>query len=986
MPCRLLALIATVAVLLGPSPRVSALERTRHVQEYTVQHWNVQDGLPHDMVHAIAQDGEGFLWVATWEGVARFDGRQFTTFDPRNIRGLQSRGFRAITGDGSGGLLFGSSRNGVWQERHDGWTQLPGAVHDARTTCLLRAHDGTLWVGTEGGVVHATSAGVPLGTFGLAQGLRPPWVFALLERPDGTIWVASEGGLSEIAGGQLRPITQGLPSGSVRALVRLRDGGIVAAADRGLFRFDGTAFRPIKAFERIRVDALVEDKDGLLWANTAENGLMRWDGHAVEVIDGHLGLSGRATPALMEDHEGLLWVGTTDGLFRIADGPVTALDPVRGLSDGYARTVLATRDGSMWIGSGGGLDHWIQGHGVKPVTALWGNGLPTAVLALAETARGLWIGTADRGVFVLPPTPGQAPLHLDSSNGLPSSQVRALLSARDGGMWIGTVSGLAHVGNDGRLQAYGPDRGLPAQFVRAIAEMPDGTVWLGVADGVSVLHPDGRVTTYNRSSQPAFPADTAFDFHPDRHGNLWIGSDHGLVRFRDGAFSTFDTTNGLPNDSIFRVLGDAQDNLWLTSNRGVFRLALSQFDALDPRTRRLRALDVFDYTNGMPSSQSNGGTFPAGAMSADGKLWVPTASGVGIIDTATALHSGDAVVPVAITSVTVDGVAQSRLAPLRLTSTQSRRIIIAFTGLSFRNAGNLRYRYRLDGFDTDWVEADETNRAIYTNLSPGNYRFRVQAMVRPAYWAQARRIGEASLPMDLEPGLWQRPDVRVAGLMALLAAAILAWLARDRSHRAHQARLAGLVDARTRELSEKNTALEEVVAHRQQLVEQLDMQAHQDDLTGLPNRRAASERLDALCQAGEPVCVGLMDIDYFKRINDQHGHPAGDFTLQVIGQALAGTLHGEVECARLGGEEFALVFHGGKTAQAFAVCERLRECVHALPIRLPSGDTVRCTVSIGLSSVLVGASPSALMRDADVQLYRAKREGRNRTCEAYQTA
>ncbi len=976
---RFAILLACLLLLARPMPSAAADADARH---YTVQSWTVRDGLPHNMVHAIARDAEGYLWFATWEGAARFDGHDFAVFDTRNVQGLKSRGFRDVIVDRDGHLLFGSARSGVWRVRGSRWQALAQPIlGDAWVTRLLRDRSGRLWVGTERGLLVLEADDRLRKRYGPSDGLPEAWVLGISQDAAGRIWVATDKGAYQIDAdsGRVRPVRlDGLPPDTAVRAIRQVGTEVYVGTDSGLFRMQAGAFVALPPpFDR-RIGSLLPATDGSLWVHTSDHGLYRLQDGRVGAIGERERLIGRATAPLFQDQEGLIWAGTSQGLFRIADNPVETLDRSRGLSDDYVRTVLAARDGSMWIGTNQGLHRWQDGR-LQTIQLPWPPHQPSTVFALGETDECIWVGTALYGVLCVDKRTGRSRFRLGIAEGLPALHVRALAGDRRGGLWIGTVAGLAYRDAAGRISRPGAPA-IGQDQVRSIHPAADGRTWIGIGDGLSVFERDGRLRRYDRGSQPAFPADNAFDMLDDGDGNLWIASDQGLIRFRAGRVTAYGSADGFPNPTVFRLLRDRPGELWLSSNLGVFRIERRQLDEIDAGRRRQLTLHVIDHDSGMPSSQANGNNFPAGDLDARGRLWIPTAAGVAIIDTAPVFDRRPAAVRTSIESVLLNDTPKSVMEPLTAHSGDAHRLAISFAGLSFRHIGNMRYRYRLEGFDPDWIDAGSRNQAIYTNLPAGDFRFRVQAAPRHTDWSQDAAPGEATLRIRLLPPFWQRTPFVVAASVLAALMLLTAWSLRGRRYKRQQARLRQMVEQRTSELRDKNDALERIATERQNLMHQLEFLASRDELTGLPNRRSGRKRLRALCASGQPMQVAMLDIDHFKRINDQYGHDAGDRALHGFADLLLAHSEQPENCARLGGEEFILMLPGMDHAQALAHCERLRRSAQDRVVELSDGVQLRYTVSIGLSDGQSNGTPEHMLHQADERLYRAKKNGRNQVC------
>ncbi|MBD9370269.1 ligand-binding sensor domain-containing diguanylate cyclase [Xanthomonas sp. XNM01] len=962
--------------LLCLSPAALALDPQRSVDEYTVTAWTMEDGLPHNLVHSIGQDQAGLLWIGTWEGAARFNGRQFSAFDATTVPGMQIAGVRSILPEADGSVLFGTAQFGVLQRKAGRWTRVAeAALGGLAVSTLHRDRAGELWIGTESSLFRLDAQG-RVQEPGQDPRLNGALTYVLLQDTDGAMLVGNSRGLFRMTAGGIEDLGRrvGLPAEAVRGLVRARDGGLWVAGDGGVWHLhDGRAVPLL----RERVEAVLDDRDGNLWMLRAAGGLVRRGADGLQVLGERHGLVGRGSPALFEDREGLIWAGTTNGLFRISDGAVYGIGTAGGLGDDYVRTILQARDGGIWIGHASGLDLWRDGQPQRVRLAADGQPQPS-VMALAEDAGGrILVGTYDQGVLGVLAGDGVR-TRIDKASGLPSDHVRAILQDRDGSVWIGTGGGLVRW-RDGRPERiYGEADGLPARFVRTLYQARDGTVWIGTSGGIAALRRDGTL----RGWRPAdgFPAVGSFDFLEDADGTLWIASDRGVLRMRDGRFSQYDHRVGLPRDTVLRILDDGAGNLWLSSNYGVFRIPRAGFDEVDRGTRTQLVVEVFDHNDGMPSSQANGSSAPAGWRMRDGRLWFPTARGVVVIDPTVASRQRARDTPLLIEAAEVDG----QPLPLDVTPVlppDARRLTVHYAAISLRAPGKLRYRYRLSGFEHAWVDAGGGTEAAYTNLPPGRFRFEVQATNAPADWSGT--VASAGFDLQVEPPFWYRFWFLLSCAAGLAVLAVLVHLGMTARQRAHRRRLRALVEQGTRELRLKNEALERSDREREALMQQLAWQATHDTLTGLPNRRAGDQRLDQAIAAAEatgaPLCVALIDIDHFKRVNDRHGHAAGDAVLCRVAATMGEFAERQaIFISRHGGEEFLACMPGRHLAQAEAAMAMLAAAIAGQQLRLDDGASLHCTVSAGVAALVPGQSAHALLAVADQRLHEAKQQGRDR--------
>ncbi|MFN6507039.1 diguanylate cyclase [Xanthomonas translucens pv. translucens] len=942
----------------------------------TLARWTTDDGLPHNLVHALAQDRDGQLWVGTWEGVARFDGRSFTVFDRQNTPGMEISGVFAIVPEADGGVLIGTAYDGVFRYLDGHWEHLGDArAQRLRVASMLRGRDGVLWVGSEEGLFRieadgrltAAPAGLPTGR-----------ITALLQQPDGGVLVGTAQGLFRLDPAMRRARrwgrTPAMRAAAVRRLSHDRDGGLLVAGDAGVFwlHADGQ-LQWLRQGQR--VDAALQDRQGQLWTRLSSGQLLRRSpsGASEEMLS----ISGVVSSALIEDREGLVWAGSTDGLFRIAAGDAGGLTRHDGLGSDYVRVVQQSADGAIWIGHAAGLDCWQ--HGRIKALRIAASGQDPSVLALAAANDGgMWAGTYDQGVLLLAPD-GAVRQRLGSEAGLPPAKVRALLQDADGGLWVGSNAGLAYR-NRGHTRLYTLADGLPALQVQALYRDRAGVLWIGTNDGIAALAANGTLRRWPAGS--GFPAHNAFDFLEDADGTLWIASDRGLLRLRDGRFRVYDHRLGLPRDKLFRIIDDGHGHLWATSNQGVFRIARDSIAQLDAGRRAQLAVEVVDRSDGMPGNQSNGSSAPAGWLSRDGNLLIPTSAGLALIDPALPSRHALRAPAVVIERLQVDGHAQPLRGDYHLPGSVGR-LSVDYAGLSFRSPEKVRYRYRLYGFDREWIDAGSSEAAVYTNLPPGAYRLEVQATTSSADWSRSDLVGRTSLQLEVVPPFWLRgPFVALA---AIAFSGLLLWWYRGRSHRhlRRQRRLNRIIAERTHELRAKNLALKLADFEREELVRKLAYQAGHDALTGLPNRRTADPYLTAALEHARatqsPLCVALLDIDNFKRINDTYGHEIGDEVLRRVGEVLRATLGEHAFAARHGGEEFLLVLPGLDREQARVRLDQLRRRVAALVVHDVDGQMVQCTASVGFACLGPALqSRRELLVLADQRLYQAKHEGRDR--------
>lgn len=944
------------------------LAATRSVQgRYSISGWSIEDGLPHNLPLAIAQDSRGHIWIGTWEGLVRFNGHDFTVYDRSNTGGAELIGGSLLLAEADNSMLVGTG-NGIYRYFQGQWHVLNRKLSGLRIDAMQRDGQGALWVASSQRLFRIDAIG---NLQELATDKLPGPINVLTAGHDGQMLIGTDSGLYRIDAGKVRRLGRGSGIDGEAVLDIVADGQAwLLATTAGLWQIDAgeriTALRPGE-----RINRVVRDHEGALWLNFHDDQLVRREPDGREVP---FPLPGVRSRSLMRDRDGLIWTGSTEGLYRLARGAAQAIPG----SEGYTRAVLQTANGSLWMGHANGLRRLHQG---KAVEMLAGSGAlaPTSVLALGLSAdgNGLWVGTYDRGVLQLD-NAGRLRRHIPIGLAGASTLVRAVLETSDGSVWIGTGGAGLLRWRDGRLQAIDETAGLPARQIQALYADPAGGILVGTLSGMAQVSLDGKVRYYEPDVE--LPARSVFDFLRDADGTLWIACDRGLLRLQDGRYTLYDKRNGLPHDKLFRILDDGE-HLWLSSNRGVLRVARHELEQVHNGELLQLSVLVVDQTDGMPD-QSNGGSWPAGWLTRMGSLLFPTANGLGRIEQDRLQARRVAPVPVEVEQVQIDGELHEPWRPVVMAA-DARRLVVSYIGLDFHAPRRVRYRYRLVGFDHDWIEAGSNNEAVFTNLPAGDYRFEVEAMQLPRNWADRERVGSSSLQVQVRAPLWQHPAVILCVVLTVLALPYGIIGMRTAAFRRRQQGLQRVIDIRTRELVDKNLALEQAGKEYAALVQQLAEQAHIDALTGLPNRRAGDAHLHKALQAanagGPGCCVALLDVDWFKQVNDTHGHEAGDILLRDLARELESSECGAVFVARHGGEEFLLVLDGQDLATGLRRMERLRQQAEASLVTLDHGRQLRYTVSIGVAAYGPGQDTvRSLLAAADACLYRAKRDGRNR--------
>ena len=713
---------------------------------FVARAWGTADGLPQNTVTAIVQTRDGYLWLGTFGGLVRFDGHTFTVFDPGNTPGLSSARI-VVLHEGPNGILWIGTESGLSRFENGRFTSFAfGGV-----AVVYEDRKGRVWVGGDNGLNRFDGRALvavapdPLGAV----------VISFAETPDGDVWVGTWHGVMRIDG-----------TGQATAIMEVRDSfprlfvdrtGRLWAYFRTVWRWEGTRFVEVTlpgAPTPGGIHVMTDDRDGNLWLGTEQDGVYRWHNDTVDVYNTAAGLTDDDARSVLVDGNGNIWIGTnTGGLNRLKRRSVRSY-PLGGAANQSIGPITGDGADGLWIGGiCGGLLHFRSG-----IFRAFGekDGLPgTCVGALFLDAGGtLWLN-AGSGAGLTRFQHGRFKT-LTTRDGLASNEIHAIGPGRGDVLWLGTEVGLSRF-DGSRFLNYGRAEGLEHD-VWSILEDRSGVLWLGGTSGLSRFA-DGRFTRY--AAQGLSPGQVRA-IYEDADGTLWIGTyGGGLNRFKDGRFTTYSITDGLHDNAVSRIIEDDRGNLWMSGNKGVFRVARHELNAFaDGRVAYITSVS-YGIADGMIIDETNGGQ-PAGWRTPDGTLWFPTIKGLVGIEPDTEAAKPP---PMFVERVVVNG---QRTDPAALRSLGPGRADAEFhyTAVDLSAAEKTRFRYRLAGYDTHWIEGGTRRVAYYTGIPPGGYQFEVTATDGDGRWT-AR---PARIEVIVEPFWWQRRAVIAAALLVLLAA------------------------------------------------------------------------------------------------------------------------------------------------------------------------------------------------------------------------
>ncbi|MDD5139551.1 MAG: two-component regulator propeller domain-containing protein [Verrucomicrobiales bacterium] len=753
----------------GIEPGKSSPVAGRGTLPFTFRSWQREQGLPQSSVRALAQTREGYLWIGTDNGVTRFDGVRFVSFGERE--GLRCGPVSRILEDRRGALWIGSISGGLtrWQDgKFVMFTTRDGLPADS-ITALAEDNEGRLWVGTAAGLGSLLEGRWTTLTNEAVQGKA---ITGLFKDKKGTLWVAATGvGVFQFQDGRLNPINDSSAEKLLRdphcVLLDQSDRLWVGAGDDFVLCRDGSQwirYRIPRHLDKPFVTTLAESRDGTVWAGSVSEGLFHFKDGKLVAINASSGMLDNVVESLLVDREENLWAGTSAGLNQLRPKSVLFLGQEEGLGYGAVQGLAEIAPGLIWAGKASdGLYRWEGRNFSRLVLAGLSQNEAQVNTVLATRDGGCWVASSKGLLHVEDPK-------ADSVETQPTEllelNVLSLAEDREGAVWAGTREGEVW-----RLQGGGLTAATnlwQTRPVTAILPGSDGSMWVGTDGHGLRRYQDRGFVKYGKAN--GLLSDSIRALHQDAQGVLWIGTaGGGLARWQEGRFTVFTTREGLPDDTISQILEDDDGQLWLGSNRGIASVSKAELQEVAAGKTTTLYPRIFGRAEGMMSEECTGGFQPAGLKTKDGLLWFSTLKGLAVINPrlkSPATH-GPSVI---LEEVTVDGEpvssfqaadskteAQGQKSGAGMAATRlqippgKHRIELRYTGLNFTAPERVRFRYRMRGLDSDWVDAGDRRAAFYSYVPPGEHQFQVKACDGDGMWSESG----ASLELAVLRYFWQ---------------------------------------------------------------------------------------------------------------------------------------------------------------------------------------------------------------------------------------
>lgn len=956
------------------SLQASAVLNQQSIYDYDIKHWTSENGLVTNAVWAVKQDKFGYIWFGTFSGLNRFDGYQFEHFSVENTPNLASDSITLLFTD-SGGYMWVGTKSGL-SGFSPATLQFDRYTIFSEVSSVIEVSAGEVWVAAEQlfRIRNGQISQIELVSEAVKQ----------LYTADNVTWIVGTEHLFRIDE-QEQIVSYPLPSVLAQAPVydlRQINGHLLIGSEAGLFQLsDNNIIEKylLPEKEKTAVYKLFVDSQDNRWISSHRKLFHRHPDQSWQHITAkELGIAPWFTD-IIEDRDHNIWLASfSDGVYRIAKSYTRRIVPPD--AEPVVRSIAVTPDEQLLIATQSGVLQLDQKGHYLPVISPEDIGTQTIRDIYWPDANTLWLA-ADTGLLSFDLTQKRLSAPFTELQGI---QVRILEPSANGRLWVGAASGLYQFYPAASLQPFALNDQLESRNITAIKQQ-DNVLIIGTARGV-YQYQDGQLQRLGENTALFNSYITALLFLPDNTLLISTLDDDVYIRFADQQWHHLRSSNGLPHGPVVSLIYDPQtDYVWAGSLKGIFRFRITQSAISDePQLKFDEFLSPYDRQVGTEAGRCCNGSGNAKVALWQNHYWFPSLVGMVAVSAGVDKQKTPLSQPM-IKAVTGNEryVVEADIQRLTM-ALDDRNIAIHYAVPEYATPQKLQFRYQLQGFDKDWHPQTERREAIYTNLLPGEFRFRVQVKRADESWETARNtelmlvVPERFDETILYRGLWI--------LLVLFCAYGLLWLVRRNTLHTQQ-QLERLIKQRTQELENSNLRLNE-------LNEQLTQLTHKDSLTGLRNRRFMFEQLpkdiehyqrnrEAIQAQGKCFVLIHLDLDNFKQINDQYGQSAGDSIIQQVSGLLIRETRGSDYVVRFAGEEFILVLREIQTEKAEAFCYRLNEVLAKTAFSLPAGQKTSLTSSMGYATYpleLLGGqliSWEISLQLAEIAMYRVKHSGKN---------
>jgi signal transduction histidine kinase/ligand-binding sensor domain-containing protein len=818
------------------------LNPDKKLTQYICQSWNASNGLPSNALLHACQTSDGYLWISGYSGLIRFDGSNFKIFNKLNTPQFNTNAIKKLAEDEDENLWLTTQGSGLVKYKNGkfkaygtefGLKNIHRALYIDRENKIWSGSSDSGWFYLHDEVFHFIESELDLRNIELRS---------ITKLNDGRMVFGTLGhGIFILKNNTLEQFTtnDGLPSSWIYALYQDETGKLWIGTSSGLAVMENDIIKNVKALGKDNVYDILKDKHNNLWVGTI-HGLYRNKAgeEEYEFIDNTSGLHHNFISDFLFDAEGNLWmVNYKGGLSKLKDGKFTNYSVADGLSGKVVNAICELDSISYLAAFDNGKINKIVKQEILPFNIKTNLTNVRIRHIMKDSKNNIWISTY--GGLVKIDEQGNETL-FNRRTGFPGTKIRLSFEDSKGNIWVGSRNnGLIKIDTLGVLTAYNTSSGLAGNLVMAINEDGEGNILVGFSEGeagLSIISPEGIIQKYGVRN--GLVSDIIFNIHVEENNNIWFAANGGVSLFRNGTFYNITSREGLQNDSPFDIIDDGIGSLWMPCSEGVMRVNKHSIDKLINNDTAFVVSRLFNSSDGMIESECNSTT--QSLFSQQGTIWFPTINGIAIINPSH-IPTNNSLPEVLVERITVDKENVEFNTKINI-KPGFKRVSFYFTALSLYESNKIKFKYKLEGFDDEWSEPQKERSISYTNLSPGNYQFKIMASNNDGVWNEKPTIIEITVKASFYQTFW----FYVIVVIALLGIAYLVYNLRIKQLEARQLALENEIELRTLEVRKQNSMLsnqkdeieaqtEELKAQRDEIKRQSEMLRSQKDELKLLN-------------------------------------------------------------------------------------------------------------------------------------------------------
>lgn len=741
------------------------LDPNKLVTQYRLKSWTIDNGLPSDAISSIMQTKKGYIWIATYSGVVKFDGINFTTYSSSNNKALNTEAIKVICEDQQGIIWIGTQKGiALYSENSLYQNKKLNAISSANIESIFVDDRNQVWIGTNanGLYKYANDTLIHIQDF---NKYSISSIYSIFEDSDGNIWIGTiKGELFKYTNDKLELCDNSNISQGIFSFYQDRNGLIWVGTTNGLFNIINNKLVKYPKLNLQFTENIIEDSYGYLWISSSSEGIFRYKPkqNKIEQFSEKNGLPNNRVTKIIFDNQGSLWGSTyRKGIFQITDGKFTCYSKSEGLNSNVSTAILQYGENEYWFATENGeIDILKNGRIKKLETAI---PIPSNQIKdiLKDSKNNVWISTYG-GLLKIEKN---KEILLNIENGFPDNTVRKTYEDTKGNIWVGTIrTGLHKIQPDGNILTFNKNNGLTTNYIMTIIQYTPEIIIAGTKKGLNFIKNDSIIKHYTMSD--GLPDNMIFNIYKDQDGILWISTNSGISRFSNGKFINYNVQSGLQNNTIFDILEDNQGYFWIPGPVGIMKIPKKQLnDYADGKIDKIE-YKFFDKSDGMKSSVCLGAT--KSLKDSKGNLWFLTSNGIAMINPETVI-TNNTFPPLYIEEIYTNDSNFNTNKQIVIPS-KYKRFFIKYTALDLAFPEEIMFKYKLEPFEESWNNADNLRTISYTNIDPGTYTFKIYSSNNQGTWNDEIK----SIEIKILPSLYQTLAFKI-GVIFILLLTFLIW-------------------------------------------------------------------------------------------------------------------------------------------------------------------------------------------------------------------